>query len=134
MENNNLYPLTKTKEFRLKLYPKDFLKVKDFYENLLGYPIVTSWDNENDKGAMFDTGVGIIELLTPKSGFIPIQGISISLKVSDVWTLWGKLKNHQSIVMPLNVRSWGDATFKIADPEGFQISFFTQNKTREDHN
>jgi len=130
MKNGNLYPLTKTTEFRLKLYPKDFFKVKDFYENTLGYPIVNSWDNEDDKGVMFDTGVAIIEMLTPREGYLPIQGSNISLQVKDVEALWEKLKNHPSIVQPLKLRSWGDMSFRILDPEGFRISFFTTQKPK----
>lgn len=130
MQNDNLYPLTKTVEFRLKLYPKDFSKVKDFYENTLGYPIVNFWDNPGDQGVMFDTGVAIIELLTPKDGYMPIQGSNTSLKVENLAELWGKLKNHPNIVKPFGVNPWGkgDVSFRITDPEGFRITFFSENK------
>lgn len=130
MQSKGFYPLTKTTQFRLKLYPKDFYKVKDFYENVLGFPILNRWDGMDNKGIMFDTGMAIIELLTPKDGYVPIQGSNVSLQVADVWTLWEKLKDHSNIVKPLNLRPWGDMAFRIADPEGFQITFFTPNKLR----
>lgn len=131
MENNNLYPLTKTTEFRLKLYPKDFFLVKDFYENTLGYPIVNSWDYGNDKGVMFNAGTAIIELITPRGEYLPIQGSNISLQVEDVWALWEKLKDHPNIVKPLGLNPWvgGDVSFRINDPEGFRISFFSPKKS-----
>lgn len=128
-----MYPFTKTIEFRFKMYPKNFYKVKDFYENVLGYPIVDSWDSEDDKGVMFNTGVAIIEVMTPRKGFIPpIQGTGLSLMVEDVWTLWEKLKDNPNILKPLSSTpsSWGDVGFRIADPEGFQITFFTPNSKK----
>lgn len=130
MSSRNLYPLTKTTQFRLKLYPKDFYAVKDFYETVLGFPILNSWDEPNNNGVMFDTGVAIIELLTPKDGYVPIKGSNVSLKVEDVWALWEKLKDHPNITKPLNLRPWGDMSFRIVDPEGFQISFFTPSKNK----
>lgn len=125
-----VYPLSKTTEFRTKLYPKDFYKVKDFYENVLGYPIVNSWDREDGKGAMFDTGAAVIEILSPEDGYKPIQGANVSLKVENVWDLWEKLKDHPNVTKPLNLRPWGDMSFRIVDPEGFQISFFTPSSEK----
>lgn len=131
MHVDTLYSLTKTTQFRLKVYPKDFYKVKDFYERVLGYPILNSWDEVNNKGVMFDTGVAIIELLTPKDGYVPIQGSNVSLQVANVWALWEKLKDHSNIVKSLSLASWGDMGFRIVDPEGFQITFFTPEKLKK---
>lgn len=125
-----IYSLTKTTQFRLRLFPKDYYKAKSFYENDLNYPIIHSWDQENNKGAMFNTGVGILELNTPEEKYEPLQGANASFRVDDVWTLWEKLKNHPNIVKPLTLRPWGDVSFRIVDPEGFQISFFTPNSEK----
>lgn len=128
----NLQELTHVTEFRFKLYPKDFYKVRDFYENTLGYQIVDSWDSKDDKGIMFDTGDAILELLTPKDGYKPVRGAGLSLMVKDVWALWERLKDHPNIIKPISSQpsSWGDVGFRIADPEGFQITFFTPVKMR----
>ena len=61
-----MYPLTKTTQFRFRIFPKDYYKVKSFYEKDLGYPILHSWDEKYNKGVMFDTGDGIIQLNTPE--------------------------------------------------------------------
>ncbi len=130
-----MYPLTKTTQFRFKMYPKDFYKVKEFYEKVLGYPIVDSWDSPDDKGVMFNTGAAVIEIMTPRKGFNPlIQGTGLSLMVEDVWSLWEKLKNHPNILKPLSTApsSWGDVGFRIKDPEGFQITFFTPAKLKKE--
>ncbi len=125
MSSTSIYPFTKTTQFRLKLYPKNFYLVKEFYEFTLGYPIIESWDTETSKGVMFDTGSAVLELLSPDDEYLSIQGANVSLQVEDVWTLWEKLKDHPNIAKPLETRSWGDTSFRITDPEGFRISFFT---------
>lgn len=120
--------LTKVKEFRLKLYPKDFYKVRAFYEKTLGYPVIQEWDHgENEKGVMFDTGGTTLELLSPKSGFQPIQGASISIEVQDVMKLWEYIKDKADIEFEPRHNSWGDTSFRVRDPEGFQITFFTKD-------
>jgi catechol 2,3-dioxygenase-like lactoylglutathione lyase family enzyme len=122
-----LYPLTKVQEFRLKLYVKDFDKSKEFYQQLLGYPVVNEWDRgEEDKGVMFNTGSAIIELLTPEDGYVPLQGTGISLEVVDVKALWNNIKTQVEIVFELRNNEWGDTSFAIKDPDGYKITFFTK--------
>lgn len=121
-------PLTKVGEFRLKLYPKDFYKVREFYEKILCWPIIDSWDQgDNEKGAMFGTGSATLELLSPKKGYQPIQGASISIEVKNVMKLWDYLKDKAPIEWSPRHNSWGDTSFCIADPEGFKITFFTKD-------
>lgn len=122
-----LYPLTKVQEFRLKLYVKDFDKSKEFYQDLLGYPVVNGWDRgEKDRGVMFNTGSAIIELLTPEDGYVPLQGTGISLEVPDVKALWDAIKAHATVVFEIRNNSWGDTSFAIKDPDGYKITFFTK--------
>jgi len=81
---------------------------------------------------MFNTGAGILELNSPDGEHKPLQGANASFEVADVWTLWDKLKDHPNIVKPLTLRPWGDMSFRIVDPEGFQISFFTPAKRKKE--
>lgn len=121
------FPLTQVKEFRLKLYVNDFEKVRSFYANILQFSVLTEWNRGiDDKGAMFDTGSGIIELLSPDENYVPVQGCDVSLEVEDVHTLWEYLQDKATIVFPLRSNPWGDISFCIADPEGFYITFFTK--------
>jgi len=125
---SNLISVT---EFRLKLYPKDFIVVRDFYENNLGFPVVKEWDRgENDRGVMFDVGGTILELLSPKNGYKPVAGADISLHVDDVWKLWEAMKDSEEIIFALRDNQWGDTSFRISDPEGFAITFFTKHNNR----
>lgn len=127
MNKSNKKIIYKVTEFRLKLYVKDFDKEREFYEILLAFPIINSWDRgENDKGIMFDTGKGIIELLSPESEHKSFAGVDLSLEVDDVNKLWESLHDKANIIFPLTDNAWGDTSFCISDPEGFNITFFTK--------
>jgi predicted enzyme related to lactoylglutathione lyase len=115
-------------EFRLKLYPNDFALVRNFYEERLQFPVVNEWDRgDKDKGVMFNVGGTILELLTPEDGYKPIAGCDLSLEVPDVAELWEQMKNGDNILHPIRDNSWGDTSFRISDPEGYAISFFTRH-------
>ncbi len=120
--------ITKVYEFRVKLYVKKFDEEKKFYSELLNYKLIKSWNDPEDRGAMFDTGFGIIELLTPDEKYVKIQGCDVSLRVKDVWKLYNELKDKIKIIKELTNREWGDTDFKIQDPEGFHITFFSKTK------
>lgn len=113
--------LTKVQEFRFKLFPKDLQTVRSFYKEELGFEIKEEWSS----GVMFDIGGGVIELLVPKDNYRPVAGVGLSLKVDDVWSLWAKLRDKEYVVRDLTDNSWGDTSFRIVDPEGLQITFFS---------
>ena len=128
MKNRKFNKLTKVVEFRLKLYPNDFYKVRKFYEDTLRYPVIEDWDHgESEKGVMFDTGGATLELLSPKPNYKAVQGVSISIEVQNVVGLWEYIKDKAHIEFEPRHNSWGDTSFRIKDPEGFEITFFTKD-------
>lgn len=122
--------LTAVSEFRLKLYPKDFYTVREFYETELGYNVVNEWDRPDSKGVMFDVGGTIVELLTPEKGYRPIVGADVSWEVGNVWQLFEAMEDKPCIIRGLKDNDWGDTSFHIQDPEGFQITFFTKTNRK----
>jgi uncharacterized glyoxalase superfamily protein PhnB len=121
--------LMQVTEFRLKLYPKDFLKVREFYEKTLGFAVIGEWDrDEQDQGVMFQVGTSVLELLSPEKEFRPITGTGLSLEVLDVRELWAHLKDKAPVVFELRDNSWGDTSFCVTDPEGFELTFFEKDK------
>ncbi len=123
----NLSHLTTTTEFRLKLYPKNFEVVRDFYENFLGFKVIDGWDNGAlDKGVMFTVGGTVLELVSGKSDEKVYAGY-VSLEVADVLKLWEELKTYPKPAQDLHHNAWGDTSFSIYDPEGFWITFFTKD-------
>ena len=121
-------------EFRLKLYPKDFTAVRAFYEQTLGFLVVNEWDRgEHDKGVMFQVGPAILEVLTPEKDYQRIAGADVSLEVPAVQKLWEELKDTCDIVFALRDNHWGDASFCIKDPEGFEVTFFARTEGKHLH-
>jgi catechol 2,3-dioxygenase-like lactoylglutathione lyase family enzyme len=118
--------LTGVSEFRLKLYPKDFYKVREFYETELGYRVVNEWDRDDSKGVMFDVGGTVLELLTPETEYKAVVGADVSWEVSDVWQLFEEMKDKPYVIRGLKDNDWGDTSLHIQDPEGFKITFFTK--------
>jgi uncharacterized glyoxalase superfamily protein PhnB len=54
------------------------------------------------------------------------QAVEIYLEVEDVDGLHGRLqKKGVPIVEPLTLQWWGDRTFKVKDPNGYVIWFYT---------
>ena len=54
------------------------------------------------------------------------QPVEIYLEVEDVNALHNSLeKNGVSISDPLTLQWWGDRTFKVLDPNGYEIWFYT---------
>lgn len=118
---------TTVTQFRLKLYPKDFKKVRSFYEQTLGFEVVGEWDRgEADRGVMFQVGSAVLELLSQEGGYSQVQGADLSLEVPDVRSLWNELQTKAEVVFKLRDNPWGDTSFCISDPESFKLTFFSK--------
>ena len=46
MQKRKYNPLAKVHEFRLKLYVKNFKKMREFYKKVLKYPVREEWKKE----------------------------------------------------------------------------------------
>jgi len=115
-------------ETRVKLYPKDFDAIQSFYETVLEYPIVKEWNRgETDRGVMFNAGNFTLELLSYEGEYKPVQGCDLSIEIDNVNDFWKKFEGNNCVVHELRHNSWGDTSFGIQDPEGFNITFFTKD-------
>ena len=60
-------------------------KVKEFYQGVLGMPVIRSWGEPELAGFMFDTGAGLVEVFTDAEGQLPQGSIRhFALKTDDV--------------------------------------------------
>ena len=120
--------VTRVQEFRLKLYVNDFSSRRRFYQNTLRWNVTNQWGKSAGRGVMFDTGSGIVELIETDADYPAVKGCDVSLRVEDVWRLWEDLRDKADVVFALRDNPWGDTSFCIADPGGFEITFFTEIK------
>lgn len=121
-----MHDLIKVNEFRLKLFPNDFYKMRKFYEEELGLTVTEDWDHEDRKGVMFKAGETTFELIWFRdSEKKKLQGTETGWEIPDVWSLYEIMKDKPYLKTELKDTSWGDTAFDIVDPEGFVITFFT---------
>ena len=60
-------------------------EVKEFYQGVLGMPVIRSWGEPELAGFMFDTGAGLVEVFTDAEGQLPQGSIRhFALKTDDV--------------------------------------------------
>jgi len=123
----------KVNEFRLKLYPDDFEQQRMFYKDVLGFDISHEWDKPESKGVMFNVGGTTLEFMWPvEEGLKDIaSGSGLSLRVNDVRGLYEDLKDKANLSHEIRDNAWGDTSFGIIDPNGYRVSFFTQQDEYE---
>jgi catechol 2,3-dioxygenase-like lactoylglutathione lyase family enzyme len=120
--------LARVTELRVKLYVSDFSARRAFYETVLQWPVLRTWDGAEHQGVMFDTGSGIFELLEETGASPHNHSVDLSLQTENVWKLWDLFKNQNNVVFPLRDNPWGDTSFCIHDPGGFHLTFFSQTQ------
>jgi uncharacterized glyoxalase superfamily protein PhnB len=121
---------TLVNEFRFIRLPKDFAAARAFYDEVFDWPVMHEWEG----GVMYDTGASTFELIQESHGDKPNESSRVSLSVSDVWSLFERLKNKVPIVFPIRDNSWGDTSFRVSDPEGFPITLFSPTTSRKKAN
>ena len=115
-------------------------KVKEFYQGVLGMPVIRSWGEPELAGFMFDTGAGLVEVFTDAEGQLPQGSIRhFALKTDDVD---GCVKAVREAGYPITVEpkdivipSQPEFPVRVAfcnGPVGEEIEFFRKNKTSAD--
>jgi uncharacterized glyoxalase superfamily protein PhnB len=104
---------------------------RNFYVDTLGFEHVMGMIGKDgqldfctvvlgEARVMFSRAVGAPPRATGK------QPVEIYLEVEDVGALHKRLKTKGvTISDPLSLQWWGDRTFKVLDPHGYEIWFYT---------
>ena len=106
--------------------------IRDFYVDKLGFQHVmgvVGKDGQLDFVTVVLGGARVMFSRTAPGADTPRQGqqpVQIYLEVDDVAGYHNRLKkNGVRISDPLTMQWWGDRTFKVLDPNGYQIWFYT---------
>jgi uncharacterized glyoxalase superfamily protein PhnB len=106
--------------------------VRDFYVDRLGFAHVMGMvgkDGQLDFVSVVLGGARVMFMRAPggdNSRRPPKQPVEIYLEVDDVDAYHNRVKkNGVQISDPLTLQWWGDRTFKVFDPNGYQIWFYT---------
>ena len=109
-------------------------EVREFYIETLGFDHkmgVVGKDGQFDFVTIVKDGASIMFARAPqtngKTAAATKQPVEIYLEVDDVETYHTALKEKKvKITDPLTTQWWGDRTFKILDPNGYELWFFEQ--------
>ncbi|WP_461834084.1 VOC family protein [Desulfothermus sp.] len=109
------------------LYCKKWNESVDFYKTQLKLAVTTNHNwfvefklNEASRLSIADEAKATIDSNEGK-------GITISLQVDDIESIYWDLKKQGLKPTPLKNHAWGAKVFYIYDPEGNRIEFWSQN-------
>ncbi len=112
------------KEFRFIRLVRDLPAIRSFYEEIFNWQVIDEWD----EGVMYDTGASVFELIYDAQAEKPNISHRISILVSDVTSLFERLKDRVTIFVPLKHNGRDAMIFRMSDPDGFPITLFTPIK------
>ena len=106
-------------------------EVRNFYVDALGFQHVMGMVGKDGQLDFCTVVLGEARVMFSRApgGSRPSAGkqpVEIYLEVDDVDTFHNRLKKKGvAISDPLTVQWWGDRTFKVLDPNGYEIWFYT---------
>ncbi|MCA6074724.1 VOC family protein [Fulvivirga sedimenti] len=123
--------------FRFTYFTDKYPETFDFYENKLGFALEHSWDrSDDDKGALFKIGQGVIEILqrpeNPQNNHIALdyrvpQGVFTGIQVSNIDELFGIYKEKElPFIQEIIDQPWGHRSFYIQEPNGLVLGFYQE--------
>ncbi|MFY0652109.1 MAG: VOC family protein [Cyclobacteriaceae bacterium] len=129
--------MTKKGTFRYTYFTDKYDETFYFYRDQLGFELSHAWDrNEDDRGAVFKIGHGLIEILSsPKKtenryaglDYRTPQGVFTGIQVWDVDKLF---KTYKTKGIPFNQeiinQPWGHRSFYILEPNGLILGFYEE--------
>ena len=105
--------------------------IRNFYVHTLGFTHVMGMVGKDGQLDFCTVVMGDARIMFMRApGDAPSPGgkqpVEIYLEVEDVDALHNRLKkNGVAISDPLTLQWWGDRTFKVLDPNGYEIWFYT---------
>ncbi|HAA16563.1 MAG TPA: hypothetical protein DCE41_34585 [Cytophagales bacterium] len=123
--------------FRFAFFTDKYQATYDFYLDQLGLNLEHSWDrSENDKGALFNAGVGLIEVLyLPSSEALFNAGLDYrspegAFMVVQIWDVNERFESYKSkginFKQELTTQPWGHRSFSVVDPNGIVLFFYEE--------
>lgn len=103
---------------------------RNFYVDTLGFQHVMGMVGKDGQLDFCTVVLGTASIMFNRGAGAPAapgrQPVDIYLEVADVDALHAALKKQGvAISDPLTMQWWGDRTFKVMDPNGYEIWFYT---------
>ncbi len=116
-------------EFRFSFHTMLYTETVEFYKELLRFPVVKTWNRGfNDSGHLFQAASGLIVVLQSATKQIePLKDAVLLVQVEDLDRYCHDLKERGvSFVQEIQKREWGHRDFKIVDPNGLVLGFYSE--------
>ena len=123
--------------FRFAYFTRKFDETCQFYEQILHFDLEHSWDrSENDKGALFKAGAGLIEVLlfpnadAHKNAGLDYRSPQGAFAVIQVWDIDDLFQRLKAVGVPfeqeITDQSWGHRSFSVVEPNGLILLFIQE--------
>lgn len=125
--------MIRLKQLTPNLMVEDVNETVDFYKNILGFELVISVPQEGifnwamvkngEVSLMFQEKDNIIAEYPVLMGKPLGGGLTLYIKVTDVQSLYNKIKMQAHIILDLHKTFYGAEEFAIQDSNGFVLTF-----------
>lgn len=116
-------------EFRFSFHTMKYAETVKFYRDSLKFPVVHTWNRGfNDSGYLFQAASGLIVVLQSATKQIePLKEAVILIQVEDLDLYYRELVEQKiTITQEIIKREWGHRDFKISDPNGLVLGFYSE--------
>jgi lactoylglutathione lyase len=122
-------------ELRVALTAEDYDRTLAFYRDVLGLPLLETWDEAGGRGAVLDAGHATLEVLSASHADLvdrievgePVGArVRLALEVDDSAETAEKLvaAGAELVGGPV-VTPWAHRNVRLRDPDGMQLTLFT---------
>jgi lactoylglutathione lyase len=118
---------------------EDVRKTIEFYQEVLGFSVITTVDNEDEIGfaimqreqveIMFQSRKSLSENVPALSGSPIGASQTLYIEVSDIETLYEALRDKVDIVVDMHSTFYGTREFYFKDINGYILSFSEANES-----
>jgi catechol 2,3-dioxygenase-like lactoylglutathione lyase family enzyme len=101
----------------------DFDKSLAFYNDVLGWNVLTSWGGAGQSRGAVLSGGGIKVVIAEKAGIAPGPHPIVHLDIHDVNLRFKLMGKGEHVVVAPEATHWGTKWFVVRDPDGNEIAF-----------
>jgi lactoylglutathione lyase len=117
---------------RIVIKVNDYRRSFEFYKDILGLKLSSSWQRKDSWGAIFSAGGGDLEIIWFPGGeeledcryYLERKKVDICFEIHDIDILYKRLSDQgiEIIKEPFDA-PWGYRIFSIKDPDGVPVLF-----------